>query len=208
MKEKQIIGIGIIGCIAVGVAIGFFARGAASRAPSPDPHTHSNTRSEAELTKLAVAAGAIQTVVDQTNASSRRQRAESPAAMPSSASAERPITARQERDAHVARLQESGPAPPEFTATVREVENEWRGLARAAHVEVEATPWRCYRSGCYSTGTFKDANDIDVFATRLSNSKGSRSWPGATFRSGPIPASQGSTEVTWVFFAPESQDPG
>lgn len=191
-----------VASIGVGVTIGFVARGARSTPAEAADRSAWAVARQAELAKLAVVAQAARSSTGQPPSTVEGE-LPAPPPPPSSDSLEAPATARSERDAHLARLQESGTSPAEFVAAMPALENEWAALARAAHIDVGTTPWRCYRAGCYSTFTFKDANAVEDLGARLADSKGLRAWPGGKFRSGPISTPTG-TEITWVFFAPES----
>src|SRR5262245_48673514 len=135
MKSRQLIYIVLaIGCLGIGVGIGsrWHRSDGVAQAATSDP---SVTEKKIELAKLALAAGGIQRALDQPASNPPRDVPASP--LPAMPPADRSFTAREERDAHLKRLQESGAPPADFAGAMREVEGEWRALARANHVEVD-----------------------------------------------------------------------
>lgn len=116
----------------------------------------------------------------------------------------REVTAAEERDGHVARLEASGSAPPEFMTSLRDVTKEWSELAREEHIDVAISPWRCFKAGCYSTMSFEENANVQLIGGRMTDSHSFYDWPGGKFLSGPIRNGNG-LEMTWVFFAPEPQ---
>jgi hypothetical protein len=205
MKRISIL-IGVVALMGLGASVGFFARGSVVSGGSAKEASAAPTNNQRELAKLAVAASAVRRSLDQQTNEPTAEPAAAPAPVPApQAGPDRTPAARAERDGQVEKLQASGSAPPEFATGARAVESDVRALARSGHVAVDATPWNCYKAGCFSTTTFKDGNDLDEFAAKLSQEKGLRAWPGGSFRSGPIVTASG-TEITWVLFAPEASD--
>lgn len=205
MKRIPIV-IVVVALIGLGASIGFFARGSVvSGTPTKDVSAP-ETKNQRELARLAVAASAVRRSLDQQTNEPAPEPAVAAAPVPlPTAAPDRAPAARAERDGHLERLKASGAAPAEFAAGARAVEADVRALARSGHVAVDATAWNCYKAGCFSTTTFKDGNDVDEFAAKLSQEKGLRAWPGGSFRSGPIATASG-TEITWVLFAPDEAE--
>jgi len=114
----------------------------------------------------------------------------------------RELTAAEERDEHIARLEASGSAPPEFMTSLRDVSKEWSEIARDEHIDVAISPWRCFKAGCYSTMSFKENANVQLVGGRLTETHSFYDWSGGKFLSGPIRSGNG-LEMTWVFFAPE-----
>jgi len=192
--------------VGLGASIGFFARGSVVSGTPPREDSPAATNNQRELAKLAVAASAVRRSLDQQANEPPPEPAAAPAPAPApTGGPDRSPAARAERDGHLEKLKASGAAPPEFATGARAVETDVRALARSGHVAVDATAWSCYKAGCFSTTTFKDGNDVDEFAAKLSQEKGLRAWPGGSFRSGPIATASG-TEITWVLFAPDEAE--
>jgi hypothetical protein len=192
----------MIGCVVLGVVLERkWTAPTSTRAPEGS-RSEPIRRDQLEMAKLALGAAALQRSSERPAAASERHTVSAaPAQTPP-----REVTAAEERDAHVARLEVSGSAPPEFLTSLHDVSKEWRALVRAEHLDVDMPPWRCFKAGCYSTMSFRGGANIDLLNSRLSESKSFYDWPGGKFRSGPIPSAKG-TEVTWVFFAPEPRQP-
>lgn len=121
---------------------------------------------------------------------------------PSRSEAPQEVAAETERRAHVDRLRASGDAPNEFRTFIDVLGRQWSEIARSENWQLQTGEWECFRAGCFSTMTVKRGAPLEVVGVRLADSESARSWPGASFRSGPIPSATG-IEITWVFFAPE-----
>lgn len=195
---KVLVGLGLAAaCVGIGVRIG--SPTVSGRASRHTPDDDSEIRNQnPEMAKLAIAAAALQRSRETPGGDARRTNTSHPLEQPT----QHPATAAEERDQHLARLEASGSAPPEFLAKVKDAEREWRAFGAAEHVDLDLSHWRCYRAGCYSTATFKDAGKVEILGARATETKSFHDWPGTKFRSGPIPGPAG-IEITWIFFAPE-----
>jgi len=120
------------------------------------------------------------------------------------AASEGPVaTAESTRDEQVARLIDSGAAPPELFPAMKAMHEQLKALAADPALGAKVSDWRCYRAGCFSNVTHKDLVSVEMLGRRFLDSRPFQSWAGARFRSGPIALPDGRLEITWVFQKPE-----
>ena len=108
------------------------------------------------------------------------------------------VAARLGADEALKKLEASGPAAADSSASAWKIVEHWKGIASA--VGTEFTDFRCFKNGCAVTSTHQDlsaatsaGDDIlrpDHFA-----------WPGQAFRSGPLHDPSGRVRFVWILYA-------
>jgi hypothetical protein len=106
------------------------------------------------------------------------------------------------RDRVVAALQSSGPAQPGLDQAAGTVLASWIAKVAELGVAGDFGSMECHAKGCFVTATYpreQAASQATDVITRTSEFNG---WQAGKMRSGVIPRSDGTVEVTWVLDAP------
>jgi hypothetical protein len=165
------------------------ATGVASR-QGPDRPEIDRRKLELALTGAAVVAGAAAAV---------------PAAATPASDEGPAVTALEERNQYVQRLEASGPDRHRLLDKARAASEVWSGVAQRSNAGVTVGPWSCHGAGCFSTMLHASPGTIDDFTNEITRTDEFRGWVGAKIRSGPIERPDGKTEVTWFLLAPEPE---
>lgn len=102
-----------------------------------------------------------------------------------------------ERDQEMAKLRASGPDALSLTAKVTPLQVSWETMANRSGIDVEVSPWECYRGGCFTTVVHQAPESVEALTSQILASVELAKWPGPQTRSAPIPRTDGTAEVTW-----------
>jgi len=102
-----------------------------------------------------------------------------------------------ERDQQVAKLRASGPDAGNLTAKVKPLQATWETMANRLGIEVDVSPWECYRGGCFTTVVHQAPQSVEELTSKILASQELASWSGPQTRGAPIPRRDGAAEVTW-----------
>jgi hypothetical protein len=112
-----------------------------------------------------------------------------------------------ERDQQLARLRASGPDARRLTAKASPLRATWETMANRSGIEVDVSPWECYRGGCFTTVVHRDPQSVEGLSSQILGSQDLASWSGPQTRSAPIPRTDGTAEVTWFLLSPAEGSP-
>jgi hypothetical protein len=112
-----------------------------------------------------------------------------------------------ERDQQVAKLRASGPDAGSFTAKVKPLQEAWETMANRSGIDVDVSPWECYRGGCFTTLVHQAAQSVEELTSKILASQELASWSGPQTRSAPIPRTDGTAEVTWFLLTAQQDGP-
>jgi len=110
-----------------------------------------------------------------------------------------------ERDQQVAKLRASGPDAGSLTAKVKPLQETWATMAKRLGIDVDVSPWECYRGGCFTTVVHQAPQSVEELTSKILASQDLASWSGPQARSAPNPGSDGTAEVTWFLLTPAQE---
>ena len=110
-----------------------------------------------------------------------------------------------ERDQQVAKLRASGNDAASLTAKVKPLQTTWETMANRLGIEVDVSPWECYRGGCFTTVVHRAPQSVEELTSKILASQDLASWSGPQTRSAPIPRTDGTAEVTWFLLTPPQE---
>ena len=110
-----------------------------------------------------------------------------------------------ERDQQVAKLRASGSDAGSLTAKVKPLQETWETMANRSGIEVDVSPWECYRGGCFTTVVHQAPQSVEELTSKILASQDLATWSGPQTRSAPIPRRDGAAEVTWFQLTPPQE---
>jgi hypothetical protein len=110
------------------------------------------------------------------------------------------ITAAEERDVYLKRLQSSDEATDGTQlASAQELVKQWRQITSSSGHRATIPAPSCFQTGCVVTTVFSPRSDCDELSETMARTPGFVGWVGPKWRSGPI-ARDGSYEATWILY--------
>ena len=111
------------------------------------------------------------------------------------------------RDEQLAKLRASGSDAQNLTAKVNPFRVTWQTLASQSGIEVDVSPWECYRGGCFTTVVHRSPQSVEELTSKILSSQDLASWSGPQTRSASISRTDGTAEVTWFLLLPTEDGP-
>jgi len=111
-------------------------------------------------------------------------------------------THRQELEATMTALAQSGPTTAAWTAPAKALLADWKRSAALSDDDVALSDIRCFAAGCAITATHRDLGAFMNFNRGFAGSPAFMGWRGPKFRSGPRQLPSGKVDAVWVLYAP------
>jgi hypothetical protein len=112
-----------------------------------------------------------------------------------------------ERDMQLAKLRTSGPDTSSLAAKVDSLRATWETMANRSGIDVDVSPFECYRGGCFATVIHQAPQSVEELTSQILASPELAKWSGPQTRSAPIARTDGTAEVTWFLLTPTEAQP-
>ena len=118
-----------------------------------------------------------------------------------------PTAASDERAEKLQQIRASGPDIHNMRDYAKRVGEAWSTLASKKGIKAAFEPWECHAAGCATTIIQDSPSAINELTKEISHSPEFGQWNGGKMRSGAIGRDDGTSEATWILYAPaEGED--